>query len=80
MAKMGISTMQSYKCAQIFEAVGVAQDVIDKCFRGTASRYAHCSHFTKRWGYKKSVLKWRSLVFSHLDCPLYFKGMGDIGN
>ena len=39
MAKMGISTMQSYKCAQIFEAVGIAQEVIDKCFRGTASRY-----------------------------------------
>ena len=53
MAKMGISTMQSYKCAQIFEAVGVAREVIDKCFRGTASRYAHCSHFTKRGGYKK---------------------------
>jgi glutamate synthase (NADPH/NADH) len=50
MAKMGISTMQSYKCAQIFEAVGVAQEVIDKCFRGTASRYAHYSHFTKKKG------------------------------
>ena len=45
MAKMGISTMQSYKCAQIFEAVGVAQEVIDKCFRGTASRYAHYYQF-----------------------------------
>ena len=35
MAKMGISTMQSYKCAQIFEAVGLAEEVIDKCFKGT---------------------------------------------
>lgn len=34
MAKMGISTLQSYKGAQIFEAVGLAEDVIDKCFRG----------------------------------------------
>lgn len=34
MAKMGISTLQSYKGAQIFEAVGLADDVIDKCFRG----------------------------------------------
>ena len=38
MAKMGISTLQSYKGAQIFEAVGLAEDIIDKCFAGTASR------------------------------------------
>ncbi|XP_060518739.1 uncharacterized protein LOC132697335 isoform X2 [Cylas formicarius] len=38
MAKMGISTLQSYKGAQIFEAVGLAADVIDKCFKGTPSR------------------------------------------
>ena len=38
MAKMGISTLQSYKGAQIFEVVGLADDVIDRAFRGTASR------------------------------------------
>ncbi len=38
MAKMGISTLQSYKGAQIFEAVGLAQDIISRCFVGTASR------------------------------------------
>ena len=38
MAKMGISTLRSYKGAQIFEAVGLASDVIDQCFVGTASR------------------------------------------
>ena len=38
MAKMGISTLQSYKGAQIFEAVGIAKEVIDRCFAGTASR------------------------------------------
>ena len=38
MAKMGISTLQSYKGAQIFEAVGLSQEVIDKSFCGTASR------------------------------------------
>lgn len=38
MAKMGISTLQSYKGAQIFEAVGLASDVIDFAFTGTASR------------------------------------------
>jgi glutamate synthase (NADPH/NADH) large chain len=38
MGKMGISTHQSYKGAQIFEAVGVDEDVIERCFSGTASR------------------------------------------
>ena len=38
MAKMGISTLHSYKGAQIFEAVGLKDDVIELCFRGTASR------------------------------------------
>jgi glutamate synthase (NADPH) large chain len=38
MAKMGISTLQSYKGAQIFEAVGLAEDIIDRCFVGTTSR------------------------------------------
>ena len=38
MAKMGISTLQSYKGAQIFEAVGLADEIIKKCFPGTASR------------------------------------------
>ncbi|MCI0455379.1 MAG: glutamate synthase large subunit, partial [Gemmataceae bacterium] len=38
MSKMGISTAQSYCGAQIFEAVGLNQDVIDKYFTWTASR------------------------------------------
>ncbi len=38
MGKMGISTLQSYKGAQIFEAVGISEEVIEKCFKGTASR------------------------------------------
>jgi glutamate synthase (NADPH) large chain len=38
MGKMGISTLQSYKGAQIFEAVGLNADVMERCFRGTASR------------------------------------------
>lgn len=40
MGKMGISTLQSYKGAQIFEAVGLNGDVVDTCFVGTASRIA----------------------------------------
>jgi glutamate synthase domain-containing protein 2/glutamate synthase domain-containing protein 3 len=37
-AKMGISTLQSYRGAQIFEAVGLDREVVDRCFTGTASR------------------------------------------
>jgi glutamate synthase domain-containing protein 2/glutamate synthase domain-containing protein 3 len=39
-AKMGISTIQSYRGAQIFEAVGLNASVIDKYFTGTPSRVA----------------------------------------
>ena len=38
MSKMGISTLQSYQSAQIFEALGLGSDVIEKCFKGTISR------------------------------------------
>ena len=38
MSKMGISTLESYKGAQIFEAVGINSDVIDKYFTWTPSR------------------------------------------
>ena len=38
MSKMGISTLASYKGAQIFEALGLDDDVVEKSFRGTASR------------------------------------------
>jgi glutamate synthase domain-containing protein 2/glutamate synthase domain-containing protein 1/glutamate synthase domain-containing protein 3 len=37
-SKMGISTIQSYRGAQIFEAVGLDREVIDRHFTGTASR------------------------------------------
>ncbi|HEY0944059.1 MAG TPA: glutamate synthase large subunit [Opitutaceae bacterium] len=37
MAKMGISTLASYRGAQIFEALGVSHKLIDECFTGTPS-------------------------------------------
>ena len=36
-SKMGISTLQSYQSAQIFEAIGICKDVIDAYFTGTVS-------------------------------------------
>ncbi len=38
MSKMGISTLQSYRGAQIFECVGLNRDLIDRHFTGTPSR------------------------------------------
>ncbi|MGB9406426.1 MAG: glutamate synthase large subunit, partial [Terracidiphilus sp.] len=37
-SKMGISTLQSYRGAQVFEAVGLNQSLVDTYFSGTASR------------------------------------------
>lgn len=34
-AKMGISTLQSYQSARIFEALGLSEELIDRCFAGT---------------------------------------------
>jgi glutamate synthase (NADPH/NADH) large chain len=37
-SKMGTSTLRSYRGAQVFEAIGLGNAVIEKCFRGTVSR------------------------------------------
>ena len=38
MSKMGISVLNSYQGAQIFEAIGIGQEVMDTCFTGAQSR------------------------------------------
>ncbi len=38
LSKMGIATLDSYQGAQLFEAIGVGEELIDACFGGTASR------------------------------------------
>ena len=40
MSKMGISTVASYRGAQLFEIVGLATEVVELCFEGTTSRIA----------------------------------------
>src|SRR3712207_102329 len=37
-SKMGISTITRYHAAQIFEAIGLSQEVLDRCFTGLTSR------------------------------------------
>ena len=38
LSKMGISTISSYRGAQIFEALGLADEIVERCFSGTPSR------------------------------------------
>jgi glutamate synthase (NADPH) large chain len=38
MSKMGISTISSYRSSQLFEIVGLAEEVVELCFTGTESR------------------------------------------
>jgi len=38
LSKMGISTIASYRGSQLFEAVGLSDDIVDLCFKGVASR------------------------------------------
>ena len=38
MSKMGISALRSYRGAQIFEVIGLSQEVVDRCFTGTPAR------------------------------------------
>lgn len=38
MSKIGISTLQSYHGAQIFEILGLNRDVVERCFKGSVSR------------------------------------------
>lgn len=64
MAKMGISTLQSYKGAQIFEALGLSQEVIDTCFKGTASRIGGATFQSLA----KEALQRHQLAYADRDC------------
>src|SRR5690606_17918929 len=43
MSKMGISTVASYRGSQLFEAVGLSEEVVDLCFKGVPSRIGRAS-------------------------------------
>jgi glutamate synthase (NADPH) large chain len=43
MSKMGVSTVSSYRGSQLFEAIGLSDDVIDVCFKGMTSRIGGAS-------------------------------------
>ena len=64
MAKMGIASAASYTGAQIFEAVGVDQPVIDRCFSGTPSRFGG-NGFSE---FGELVLGWHAAAFPQVTC------------
>jgi glutamate synthase (NADPH/NADH) large chain len=45
MSKMGISSISSYRGAQLFEIVGLHDEVVERCFRGTTSRIQGAKFF-----------------------------------
>ncbi|MEX2581132.1 MAG: glutamate synthase large subunit [Verrucomicrobiales bacterium] len=45
MSKMGISVLNSYQGAQIFEAVGIADRVVERCFTGTPSQIGGVGYY-----------------------------------
>lgn len=54
MSKMGISSISSYRGAQLFEIVGLHEEVVNRCFKGTVSRIQGLS-FSDLWDDQKTL-------------------------
>jgi len=75
MSKMGISAVSSYRGAQLFEAVGLAKDVVDLAFRGVSSRiegadFAELEQDQKAlarsaWSLRKGIVQGGLLKYVH---------------
>jgi len=59
MSKMGISTIGSYRGSQIFEIIGINQDVVEACFAGTASRIGGVGYDTLG----RDLLTWHAAAY-----------------
>ena len=75
LSKMGISTITSYRGAQLFEAIGLADEVVDLCFRGVPSRIQGAGFFDFQqdqeqlaavaWKPRKSIIQGGLLKYVH---------------
>jgi glutamate synthase domain-containing protein 2/glutamate synthase domain-containing protein 1/glutamate synthase domain-containing protein 3 len=72
MSKMGISTLDSYRGAQIFEAVGLDAEVIETCFAGTSSPLGGVG-FDELGEDVLARLGAATAEMAHLDNPGWFK-------
>ena len=74
-SKMGISTISSYRGAQLFESVGLHQEVVELCFRGTTNRVQGARFadleaeqrklHARAWNQRKSIEQGGLLKFVH---------------
>ena len=62
MSRMGISTLRSYRNAQVFEIVGISKEVVDKYFTGAASRVGGIGMEEIA---KEVLMRWRAAIESH---------------
>ncbi|MCR5028601.1 MAG: glutamate synthase large subunit [Fibrobacter sp.] len=62
MSRMGISTLRSYRNAQVFEIVGISKEVVDKYFTGAASRVGGVGMEEIA---KEVLMRWRAAIESH---------------
>ena len=75
MSKMGISTIASYRSSQLFEIVGLAEEVVEACFTGTASRVAGADFedleadqqelATRAWNPREAITQGGLLKYMH---------------
>ncbi|KAG6360251.1 hypothetical protein INS49_011307 [Diaporthe citri] len=86
MSKMGISTLASYKGAQIFEALGVHNSVVELAFRGTASRIGGVTlehiaedafRFHERGFPSRYTYHWRDGGEPHINDPVSIANIQD---
>lgn len=71
LSKMGISKLQSYRGAQIFEAIGLGEEVIEQCFTGTVSRIGGIGFDIIA---KESLLKHKEAFAKNVKDPLLRTG------
>ncbi len=71
MSKMGISAIGSYRGAQIFEAIGVGEELIEDCFPGTPSRIGGISYEH----IARDVMHWHESAFKQ-EAPLHLEAGG----
>lgn len=71
LSKMGISTIASYRCAQLFEAVGLATEVTKLCFNGVTSRIEGASFAD----FQEDQEKLAKLAWKRLHWPLKRGGL-----
>ncbi len=78
MSKMGIASVDAYIGAQLFEAVGLNQDVVDECFHHTPSRlggigYAEIEQTVLRWHHQAHAAPAADGGLSKLEHPGFYK-------